>query len=190
MSIAFALFFFTSETIQKRFKLKNEIYNEDKITIPKYNNILIGIFSIYFIFQIGLPLRHWVIPGDVLWTEEGHRMSWRMMLRTKSGTLTVRVEDKKTGENKVFDYRALLSSKQSRSVATKPDLMWQLAQKIKAIETKKGNDVAIYMNSKVSINGGPFHPFTDSKVDISSQEWDPFKHSNWLLSSPEDYHKK
>ena len=34
MSIAFLLFFFSSETIQKRFKLKNEIYNEYKITIP------------------------------------------------------------------------------------------------------------------------------------------------------------
>jgi hypothetical protein len=190
MSIAFLLFFFSSETIQKRFKLKNEIYKEDKITLPKYNNILIGIFSIYFILQIGLPLRHWVIQDDVLWTEEGHRMSWRMMLRSKSGTLTVRVEDKKTGENKVYDYKALLTSKQSRLAATKPDLMWQLAQKIKATETEKGKDVAIYMNSKVSINGGPFHQFTDSKVDISSQEWDPFKHSNWLLPSPEDYHKK
>lgn len=190
MSIAFLLFFFTSETIQKRFKLKNEIYNEYKITIPKYNNILIGIFSIYFILQIALPLRHWVIQDNVLWTEEGHRMSWRMMLRSKSGTLTVRVEDKKTGVNKVYDYKALLTSKQSRSVATKPDLMWQLAQKIKTLETKKGKDVAIYMNSKVSINGGPFHPFTNLKVDISTQEWDPFKHSNWLLPSPEDYHKK
>lgn len=190
MSIAFALFFFTSETIQKRFKLKKEIYKEDNIIIPKYNNILIGIFFIYFLFQIGLPLRHWAIQDNVLWTEEGHRMSWRMMLRTKSGTLTVRVEDKQTGENKVYDYKKNLSAKQKRSIATKPDLMWQLAQRIKASETKKGKDVAVYMNSKVSINGGPFHQFTDPKIDIANLNWDPIKHTNWLLPSPEDYHKK
>lgn len=190
MSIAFALFFFTSETIQKRFKLKKEIYHGNDIIVPRYKYIPIGIFTIYFLFQIGLPLRHWVIQDDVLWTEEGHRMSWRMMLRTKSGTLTIRVKDKLTGETKVYDYIKLLSVKQKRSVKSKPDLMWQLAQKIKKIEKEKGKDVAIYMNSKVSINGGPFHQFTNPKIDIANLNWDPLKHTNWLLSSPEDYHKK
>ncbi len=190
MSIAFALFFFTSEAIQKRFKLKPEIYQGDTVIIPKYKNILIGIFFVYFIFQIVLPLRHWVIQDDVLWTEEGHRMSWRMMLRTKSGTLTVRVEDKLTGENKVYDYRKMLSNKQNRSVKSKPDLMWQLAQKIKGLENEKGNDVAIYMNSKVSVNGGPFFQFTNPEIDIASQKWDPFWHTTWLLPSPKDFHKK
>ena len=190
MSIAFLLFFFSSETIQKRFKLKNEIYDEHQVIITKHNNILIGILFVYFIFQIGLPIRHWMIKDDVLWTEEGHRMSWRMMLRSKSGTLIVRIEDKKTRENKVYDYKKLLSPKQGRSVATKPDLMWQLAQKIKAIETKKGNDIAIYINSKVSVNGGPYHQFTNPKIDIANLNWDLFKHSNWLLPSPLDYHNK
>ena len=190
MSIAFLLFFFSSETIQKRFKLKNEIYDEHQVIITKHNNILIGILFVYFIFQIGLPIRHWMIKDDVLWTEEGHRMSWRMMLRSKSGTLIVRIEDKKTRENKVYDYKKLLSPKQVRSVATKPDLMWQLVQKIKAIETKKGNDIAIYVNSKVSVNGGPYHQFTNPKIDIANLNWELFKHSNWLLPSPEDYQNK
>ncbi|WP_316930169.1 HTTM domain-containing protein [Leeuwenhoekiella sp. MAR_2009_132] len=35
--------------------------------------------------QLELPLRHWIIKDDVLWTEEGHRLSWRMMLRSKGG---------------------------------------------------------------------------------------------------------
>ncbi len=190
MSIAFALFFFSSETIQKRFRLKKEIYEGNDIITPSYKYIPIGIFIMYFLFQIGLPLRHWVIPDDVLWTEEGHRMSWRMMLRTKSGTLTVRVENKQKSENKVYDYKKMLSLKQKRSVATKPDLMWQLAQKIKKLEAQKGNDVAIYMNSKVSVNGGPFHQFTDPKIDISDLNWEAFKHTDWLLASPVDYHKK
>ena len=192
MSIAFALFFFSSETLQKRL-LKNrnrELYTKDEIIIPKYNKILIGIFSVYFIFQIGLPLRHWAIQDDVLWTEEGHRLSWRMMLRTKSGTLTVRIEDKATGEKKVYDYAQFLSKKQKRVVRTKPDLLWQLAQKIKEIEKENGKDVAVFMNAKVSINGGPFFPFTNPDVDIASQKWNPFFHTKWLLPSPEDYHKK
>ena len=190
MSIAFALFFFSSEALQKRFLPKKLLYTGGEIIIPKYNNILIGIFSLYFIFQIGIPLRHWTIQDDVLWTEEGHRLSWRMMLRTKGGTLAIHIEDKATGEKEVYDYNKILSKKQRRGVKTKPDLLWQLAQKIKALEKEKGNDVAVYINAKVSVNGGPYFPFTNPEVDIASQEWKPFKHTNWLLPSPENYHKK
>ncbi len=190
MSISFALFFFTSETLQKRFLPKKEIYIGNEISIPKYNNILIGIFIVYFIFQIGLPLRHWFIPDDVLWTEEGHRLSWRMMLRSKSGTLTIRTEDKSTGERKIYDYGKILSKKQRKNIKTKPDLLWQLAQKIKSKENKKGKDVTVYMNVKVSVNGGPYFQFTNPDVDIASQKWDPFKHTEWILPSPEEYHNK
>ena len=83
-----------------------------------------------------MPLRHWVIKDDVLWTEEGHRMSWRMMLRSKKGVLKIYTLNQETGEKSRYDYKKMLSSKQKRSVATKPDLMWQLAQKIKEQEKK------------------------------------------------------
>ena len=116
MSIAFALFFFTSETIQKRFKLNKEIYIENEWIKPKYNtNIPIGIFVLYFVVQLGLPLRHWAIKDDVLWTEEGHRMSWRMMLRSKKGVLKIYTLDKETGEKSRYDYKKMLSSKQKKS---------------------------------------------------------------------------
>ncbi len=190
MSIAFALFFFSSEAIQKLFRLKRELYKGNEIRIPKHKNILIGIFLVYFIFQIGLPLRHWTIKDDVLWTEEGHRLSWRMMLRSKNGTLTIRIKDKATGEKRVYDYKNMLSKKQYRSIKTKPDLMWQFAQRIKQQEKEKGKDVAVYFSSKVSVNGGPYFQFTNPDVDIASQNWEVFKHTEWLLPSPEDYHKK
>jgi len=190
MSISFALFFFSSETLKKRFLPKKEIYNGNEIKIPKYRNLLITVFSIYFVFQIGLPLRHWFITDDVLWTEEGHRLSWRMMLRSKRGALTVWVEDKATGERNSYKYREKLSRKQSRNLMTHPDFMWQLAQYIKTEEQKKGKDVAVYMNSKVSVNGGGFFRFIEPKVDLASVPWDHFRHHDWILRSPEDYHQK
>ncbi|MEO8934257.1 MAG: HTTM domain-containing protein, partial [Xanthomarina sp.] len=78
LSLAFILFFFEPETIHKIFLKKKAFYSENKIVIPSYKNILITLFSIYFIIQIALPLRHHFIEGNVLWTEEGHRLSWRM----------------------------------------------------------------------------------------------------------------
>lgn len=186
MSIAFALFFFSPETLH-RFLPKKKLYAGNEIIVPKYKNILVVVFSVYFAFQIGLPLRHWVFKDDVLWTEEGHRLSWRMMLRSRSGTLNVYIADKKNGERELYDYSKILGYKQNAAVRSKPDLMWQLAQKIKETEAKNGKDVAVYMESFVSINDGPFHPFTNPNVDLAAEEWHPFKHSDWILPSPKDY---
>ncbi len=190
MSIAFALFFFSPEILKKRFLPKKKLYVGNEVIVPKHKNLLIAVFGIYFAFQLGLPLRHWFFKDDVLWTEEGHRLSWRMMLRAKSGSLTVYVAEKPDGEKMLYNYRILLGSKQQGSVATKPDIMWQLAQKIKAIEAEKGRNVAVYMESMVKVNQGAYHPFTDPNVDLASEPWTPFKHSEWIMPSPKDYNEK
>ena len=190
MSISFALFFFSAETLKKRFLPKKELYIGADVIIPKYNNILIGILSIYFIIQIALPLRHWAINDAVLWTEEGHRLSWRMMLRTKSATLKIWVVDKSTGKKVRYPYNKIVSKKQRSRVKSKPDLLWQLAQKIKALEKEKGKDVSVYMDAALSVNGGPFFPFTNPEVDIAAAEWDPFSHTTWILPTPTNFHKK
>jgi hypothetical protein len=190
MSIAFALFFFSPEILQKRFLPKKKLYTKGEVIVPNYKNALIAVFGIYFAFQIGLPLRHWFFKDDVLWTEEGHRLSWRMMLRSKNGSLTVWVKDKETGEKSRYNYSELLGNKQAGAVKTKPDLLWQLAQKIKTIEAEKGKNVAVYMESMVRVNDGIYHPFIDPNVDLAAEEWNHFKHSEWILPSPEDYNEK
>ncbi len=190
MSIAFAFFFFSSETLVKRFKLKREIYHGYEITVPSLAKPAIAIFSIYFIFQVALPLRHWFFQDDVLWTEEGHRLSWRMMLRSRSGVLNIWIEDKATGERTKYPYKQMLSKKQQRNVKTKPDLIWQLAQRIHAKELENGKDVAVYAHCRVQINGGVLHPFIDKEVDLAQEKWHPFKHHDWILPSPADYHSK
>lgn len=190
MSIAFALFFFSPEILKRRFLPKKRLYTGNSVIVPKHKNLLMAVLGIYFAFQIGLPLRHWFFKDDVLWTEEGHRLSWRMMLRSKSGSLTVWVKDKPDGERKRYDYSGLLGSKQQGSVTTKPDIMWQLAQKIKAVEAEKGREVSVYMEAHIRVNHGKFYPFTDATVDLAAQKWQPFKHSEWILPSPVDYNEK
>jgi hypothetical protein len=190
MSMAFALFFFSSEVLQKRFFLKKELYTLGEIRVPKYKKLLIGVFSIYFLIQIGLPLRHWAFRDDVLWTEEGHRLSWRMMLRSKNGLLIIYTEDKETNERNNYDYRKLLTKKQYRSVKAKPDLIWQLAQHIKQLEAIKGKDVAVYTVTRVKVNGGEYFPLIDPKIDLAAEPWRHFRHHDWILPSPDDYHHK
>lgn len=186
LALAYSFFFFSPETLNRYFLRKEPLYKGNEIEIPKNKNLWIGVFSIYFIFQIGLPLRHHFFQGDVLWTEEGHRLSWRMMLRSKSGTLSVYVKEKGSEEKTLYNYFTVITQKQSASVATKPDLMWQLAQRIKEVEKEKGRDVEVYMESWISINRGPYHELIDSSVDLASEKWSHFRHSSWILPEPED----
>lgn len=190
MSIAFALFFFSSETLQRRFLPKKKIYTGSEIKVPSSKPWLLIAFSIYFVIQIALPLRHWTFKDDVLWNEEGHRLAWRMMLRSKSGRLMFYTQEKGTGQRKNYDYRSMLSKKQARSIRTKPDMIWQLAQRIKQVEAEKGKDVAVYVTCRVKVNSGSYFPFIDPEVDLSLEEWLPFQHHDWILPAPDDYSGK
>ncbi len=183
LSLAFTLFFFPPKTIQKLFLKKKPFYNTGEVSIPNYKKILLVGATIYFIIQIALPLRHQFIKDNVFWTEEGHRMSWRMMLRSRSGTIKFKVVDKKTGKEEIIRPRKYVSTKQSRIISTKPDVIWQFVQRLKKEYNQKGKDVAIYAIGKVRVNKHPFKTFIDPNVDLAAEKWYHFKHHDWILPS-------
>ncbi|XLS29573.1 HTTM domain-containing protein [Flavobacteriaceae bacterium M23B6Z8] len=183
LSLAFIVFFYPPETIRSIFlkKRKPPIDRNYALRVPANKNIYISMAIIYFIIQIGLPLRHWLIKDDVLWTEEGHRMSWRMMLRTKSGYISFKVVDKKTGKTTYISPRNFLSPKQAGMVTSKPDVIWQFAQRIKKQQAAEGKDVSIYAIGKVRVNGGSLKTLIDPEVDLAAEEWSHFSHHDWIL---------
>ncbi|MBU2938293.1 HTTM domain-containing protein [Lacinutrix sp. C3R15] len=186
LALAFSLFFFNPKTIKNIFFKKKEFYDAAEIIEPKYKKPFVILFSIYFILQIALPLRHHFIKDNVLWTEEGHKMSWRMMLRSKLAHISFKVKEK--GKNKTIfvkleDY---LSKKQMRLVSTHPDVMWQFAQRLKKEYNEKGKDVAVFISCNISVNGRPYTKYINSEVDIASVSWSAFKHSEWILPSKLD----
>ncbi|NQY06338.1 MAG: HTTM domain-containing protein [Flavobacteriaceae bacterium] len=186
LSLSFALFFYSAETVQRIFLKSKAFYTENKLIIPSYKNIFLVLFFGYFLIQIALPSRHWFIKDDVLYTEEGHRLSWRMMLRSKSGSVQFKVVDKKTGDISYYNYRDRLSPKQQKIVATKPDVMWQFVQRLHKEFKAEGKDVSIYaIRSKININGRGYQDFIDPEVDLTAVKWDPFSHSDWILPSEE-----
>lgn len=184
LSLAFTVFFYEPETIRNLFLKNKPLYTAAEINVPKHQKAMLIAASAYFLIQLALPLRHWFFKDDVLWTEEGHRLSWRMMLRSKSGYIRFKVEDKKTGESTWVYPKDRLSRKQQGMVATKPDVIWQFAQRLKKEYAAKGKDVAVYAIGQVSVNNGPMYPFIDPKTDLASEKWLHFKHHDWILPSP------
>lgn len=186
LSLAFSLFFFEPKTIKDIFLKTKPYYDAKEVIVPKHSTMLISLFSIYFLIHLALPLRHHFIKDDVLWTEEGHRLSWRMMLRAKSGRTSytvVNVETNDTIRIKLSDY---LTKKQQRSASTKPDVIWQFAQHLKEDFAKQGKTVKVFVKANVSVNGKPSRLLIDPKVDLANEEWHHLKHHEWILPSKQD----
>jgi len=182
-ALCFSIFFFKPEDIKRYLLRKKPILTPELATVNynEYRGIFFGFFVPYLALQTLLPFRHWLIKGDVLWTEEGHRLSWRMMLRSRTGVAHFRVFDKKTKERLAFDNMELLSEKQNMRLNT-PDMIWQMAQFIQQHFAKEGRDVAVYVgSSNVSINNRTGKRLIDPEVDLTEVKWDHFKHHDWIL---------
>ncbi len=183
LSLAFTVFFFSKEKVHHIFMKKKPFYTANEISIPSYKKIVLPIMLVWFVIQIALPVRHWFIPGDVLWTEEGHRLSWRMMLRGRSGNTNFYVVDKNDPQAKrnYINKREYVSKKQMRLVTTKPDAMWQFAQRLKQHYASKGKDIAVYVKSNISINGKKSKLFIDPDVDLANVPWNYFTTNPWII---------
>ncbi|WP_010255999.1 HTTM domain-containing protein [Myroides injenensis] len=187
-ALSFAVFFYEPEQVRKFFfRKKPPFVIDENISnyqtahfLSKWQVIVVGVFMF---IQLVLPIRFHFIKGDVLWTDEGHRLSWRMMLRSRGGYTNYIVEDKKSGERRYYDLSAVLTPKQEARL-TSPDMIWQMAQRIKKEYAEKGEDVAVFAESYVSINRRPYSQFVDENIDLGSVSWNYFTHCPWILDKP------
>lgn len=179
LMIGLTAFFFPPETIRATFfKKKVKVF-------PIRKQLSIGwtfFIGAYFLIQLLLPLRHHLFEGNVGFTEEGHRLSWRMMLRAKTGSIGVYTVDKKTGTRDRINLKNYLSRDQQAAIVGQPDMIWQFAQRLKKEYQGNGQDIAVYVDCKVSLNGHNRKPLIDSNVDLASVPWEPFRHSKWILT--------
>jgi vitamin K-dependent gamma-carboxylase len=186
LSLVISVFFFEPETIRNIFFKKKKPYTKNEVIIPKRNTAIKYLIIIYFSIQIVLPLRHWVIKDDVLWTEEGHRMSWRMMLRSRGGVVKYKIVDMSNNTEIPIHSNSYLSEKQQRAASVRPDIIWQFVQYLKKDFKAKGKDVEVYVDCSISVNGKPLKRLINPKVDLAAVKWNAFKHSEWILSSKQD----
>jgi vitamin K-dependent gamma-carboxylase len=185
LMIGASVLFFPGETIRQLFLRRKPAVTGEIQYAPEsffYQNNLIALCSLYFVLQILLPLRHIMYPGDVNWTEEGHRMSWRMMLRSKSGSISFTVKVPASGKSWEVNPSEFLTEEQISSLSTHPDMVWQFIQYLKGKYAAEGiPTIEIYAHSLASLNGRPFQPFIDEKVNLTTVDWEHFSPSTWIL---------
>ena len=190
LMIALCVFFFEPEKIRRKFfknKPEHEIEETTDGELKHKNKLTLLGLSIYFIIQLILPLRHHLFDGNVFWTEEGHRMSWRMMLRSKSGRIDFLVKNITSDSTWIVEPKLEMTPLQANAMAGKPDMIWQFAQRLKAkYETQGISQVQIFARSRVRLNKSMYHPIVDENQDLSSAKWHHFSHSPWIISPFKD----
>ena len=179
-ALCFALFFYEPDFIRRKFlRKKPEINHQNNILNFNNKKLFLYFFVPYLIIQLLLPLRHYLIKGDVLWTEEGHRLSWRMMLRERTGTINIYIVDNNSGKKTRYNHNKNLTQKQANALATKPDYIWQYCQKIK--EEYKNKNISIYIDCQNSINRKEFKTLINPTTDFAKAKWNYFFHNDWII---------
>ncbi|MCC3157591.1 HTTM domain-containing protein [Hymenobacter sp. 15J16-1T3B] len=133
--------------------------------------------------QLLVPLRHFLYPADAHWTEEGHRFSWHLMLRAKTGTARFRVRLPDGREELVLPEQ-YLTRNQVRKLVDSPDLILQFAHLLAQDYRRRGfAPVAVYCDSQVSLNGHPHRPLVSPQLNLLTQRrgWG---HYAWVLPGP------
>lgn len=131
--------------------------------------------------QVLLPLRHLLYPGDVLWTEEGFRFSWNVMLMEKDGMAEFRVSEPSTGKRWVVSPSQHLSPYQVKMMATQPDMLLTFAHYLARDFAERGHPgVEVRVDAFASLNGRPRQRLVDPAVNLATVgPWDDIH--GWVL---------
>ena len=140
----------------------------------------ITVLLLFFVVQITFPFRYLNYPGELFWTEEGFRFSWRVMLMEKAGYAQFKVVDSNDKRTFYVDNSQFLTPLQEKQMSTQPDFIYEYALFLEKYYQNQGiKDPAIYVESYVALNGRPSQPYIDPNVDLTqaSNQWP----RSWLL---------
>lgn len=148
------------------------------------NKLIIPLLTVFLLFQLVFPWRYLLYPGNLFWTEEGYRFSWRVMLMEKAGAATFYVKDGEDGrEGSVINHQ-FLNAHQEKQMAMQPDLILQYAHWLKHHYKEKGmSDPKVRVEAWVTLNSRPARLLIDPDVNLTEIEdsWDP---KPWILPYP------
>lgn len=148
---------------------------------PQKRNILVGFLGLFFVVQLLFPWRYLLYPGELFWTEEGFRFSWRVMLMEKAGYAQFKVVDGKSGESFYVNNGNFLTPFQEKQMSFQPDFMLQYAHFLEDHFSKKGyEEIEIYVDSHVALNGRRSAPFINPRVNLLDHE-DSFERKTFIL---------
>jgi hypothetical protein len=192
--IAATTIFFSAEFHEKIIARLSKFFPKNKSTksLPKKTsyssiNLLLGA---YICAQILIPLRFLMYKGDLFWTENGYRFSWRVMLMEKTANSTFYIIDKDESSEIEINNADFLTKNQEKMMATQPDMILQysnyLAQVFKdTAVTRYGHEMKFSqpeVNAEIyiTLNGRPNQQYVSKETNLIAVDKNE-NPLNWLV---------
>jgi hypothetical protein len=135
---------------------------------------------IFVILQIFLPFRFLLYPGNMLWTEEGFRFAWHIMLIEKAGHLEYIIKEPKTQKQWIEHPSDYLTRNQVKQLSTQPDMILEFAHYLYHKYKKEGKEVEVYADSHCSLNGRLSQVYILPNVNLAKKKYTPFQAFDWI----------
>ena len=188
--IVSALIFFDAGVHHRILKMVSHLFSWSKEKFdnarewkptPSKKKALLVIVTLFFFFQLIFPWRYLAYPGELFWTEEGFRFSWRVMLMEKAGNAQFKIVDGETGERFYVDNSDFLTPFQEKQMSFQPDFIIQYASFLAEHFRKEGHqNIEVYVDSHVALNGRMSTRYIDPNVNLLTLK-DNFKPKKFIL---------
>ena len=140
--------------------------------------------AIFLAVQVLGPLRHLAYPGNVRWTEEGYRFSWRVLVTEKTGLVKFRVNSSATGGELLVYPEEYLTPTQVERMAYQPDMILATAHIIRDDFVDRGHErVEVRADAYVTYNKRPSTRLIDPEVDLARID-SGIAPKHWILAPP------
>jgi hypothetical protein len=142
--------------------------------------MMLSFFALFFVLQLLLPFRYMCYPGELFWTEQGYRFSWRVMLMEKAGYAQFTIKDG-TGKYAIANNNEFLTVLQEKMMSTQPDMVLYYAHLLRDHYARLGfKSPRVYVDSYVVLNRRSGRVFINPKTDLAKEE-ESFKPKLWIL---------
>jgi hypothetical protein len=188
--IVTALIFFSAgfhqsllSPIARLFSLSTTFLSPHRIFVyqPVVARSIRGFLAIFLVVQLLFPFRYLLYPGELFWTEQGYRFSWRVMLMEKAGYAQFTVKDN-AGHRTIVNNTQFLTPLQEKMMSTQPDMLLQFAHILRDYYAQHGfQSPQVYVDSYVALNGRLGKPLIDPTIDLASKQ-ESFAAKSWITS--------
>lgn len=145
----------------------------------KKSTVILGLLAFHFVLQLLLPWRYLLYPGDLFWTQEGYRFSWRVMLAENQGNAQFYLKHPDHPGYVTIDKTKFLHPQQIKQMSFQPDMILQFAHHLKEYYTGKTitayGDTLLFQNPQicadvyVKLNNTASRKLIDKSTILSDQ---------------------
>lgn len=177
------------DRISALFRINRNSFDNSKEYLfksPLTKKVSIGIVTTFFIIQLAFPFRYLLYPGELFWTEEGYRFSWRVMLIEKAGYASFKVVDPTSEKRFYVDNSKFLTRFQEKQMSTQPDFILEYAHYLEKHFQDQGiENPEIYVESYIALNGRRSTLYLDPDIDLTTIE-KSLKPKKWIIPFEDD----